>query len=105
MYLSILLAILFVILSLPTTYIWSDRICKPFIRTTYDNCPGLPTTWTHVIHGIGFALVAFVILYLKDVDFQTPSSAPVSSPALPPKIEIEKKSFKEIPTEHEQPNE
>lgn len=68
-YISVLLGILYVILSLPTTFLWSDKLLKGMsIRTTYDNAPGLPTVWGNVAHGILFIFISYIILAQKDYD-------------------------------------
>ena len=66
---STLLAITSVLLSLPVTYSLSDRITKSFsVRTTFDNCPGLPTVVGSILHGFVFMILAYIIIIYKNVD-------------------------------------
>lgn len=60
---SLLLAIAFLIVSHPNTYIYTDSVFKRMhIRTTYDNAPGLPTVPGLLIHGAFMFIVSFIIL-------------------------------------------
>lgn len=66
-YISLLLSILFIVLSLPSTFSWSDKLLKRMkIRTTFDNCPGLPTVLGSIVHGLLFLIIAYIILSNKD---------------------------------------
>jgi hypothetical protein len=72
-YISLLLAIIYIILSLPISFSWSDKLLKSTkIRTTYDNCPGLPTVWGNIVHGIIFVIIAYIILTQKDLTISPP---------------------------------
>lgn len=65
-YISILLAILYVVLSLPDVYISLDRyIPHAYMRFTYDNCPGIPTMKGMMALGLVFFSISYIILYLK----------------------------------------
>ena len=66
-YTSVLIAIIFILGSLPITYTLSDKVLKYFkVRTTFDNCPGLPTIPGLLIHAILVALTVYVILLYKE---------------------------------------
>ena len=92
-YIAIALAIGFVILSLPNVYIFTDSIIpKNYLRITFDNCPGVPTTQGIIVHAILFLIYAFVILYFKFNNYSSSSSSSSSSSppypsSSPPKIE------------------
>lgn len=63
---AIILSIMFVILSLPKVYIFTDSVIpKNYIRITFDNCPGVPTTQGIIIHAFIFFIFAFIILFFK----------------------------------------
>lgn len=65
-YISLLLAILYVIMSLPDVYISLDRyIPHAYMRFTYDNCPGIPTTKGMMSLGVVFFCISYIILYMK----------------------------------------
>ena len=86
-YLSILLAIIFILISLPGCYGITDSILsKSNIRTTFDNAPGVPTVTGSVVHGFLYAVIAYIVLFLKD-------KTPIQEP---PKIKIEKPDTEEI---------
>jgi len=63
---SLLLSVVMIILSLPISYTLSDTMMQRFkLRTTFDNCPGLPTPQGSLIHAGLFALIAYLILTYK----------------------------------------
>ncbi len=65
-HLSILLAILYVLMSLPDVYMYLDRyVPHAYMRFTYDNCPGIPTVKGMIVLGIVFFCLTYVILYTK----------------------------------------
>lgn len=65
-HLSLLLAILYVLMSLPDVYIYIDRyVPRTYMRFTYDNCPGIPTVKGMVAMGVVFFGITYVILYTK----------------------------------------
>lgn len=67
LYTALLLALIYIILSLPVTFQFTDSILRPArVRTTFDNCPGLATVSGSIAHGILFAVIAYVILIYKD---------------------------------------
>ncbi len=69
---ALLLSITYILLSLPITYTWSDTFAKKFtIRTSFDNCPGLPTLWGSITHGLFFLLFSYAILVSKNDDAPT----------------------------------
>jgi len=64
---ALALALLFFLLSLPFTYIQSDKVLSTFkIRTTFDTRQGLPTTQGLVIHTVVFFVCAVILLMTKD---------------------------------------
>lgn len=67
LYISILVSILYVLLSLPCAYSFTDKLLKSsYIRTTFDNCPGLPTVSGSIIHGIFFMGITYIVLIFKE---------------------------------------
>jgi hypothetical protein len=68
---SILIAIFFIMLSAPQTYAFTDKLLKPMhLRTTFDNCFGLPTMAGIVVHGVVMFILAFILLKTKTVDIE-----------------------------------
>lgn len=66
-FISLLGALGFILLSLPYSYSFSDKILNYYsIRTSFDNCPGLPTTNGIIIHSIIFFIGLYCILIFKD---------------------------------------
>jgi hypothetical protein len=66
-YLTILLSVLFILCSIPSSYNLSDTILtRSNIRTTFDNAPGIPTITGTIIHAITFAILTSIVLMLKD---------------------------------------
>ena len=66
---SILIAIFFIMLSAPQTYALTDKLLKPMhLRTTFDNCFGLPTMAGIIFHGVAMFILAFILLKTKTVD-------------------------------------
>ena len=67
LYISILIAIVFILGSLPVSYTLSDKVFKNFkVRTTFDNCPGLPTIFGLLIHAFLISIATYVILIYKE---------------------------------------
>ena len=66
---AILIALFFVMLSAPQAYSMTDKLLKPMhLRTTFDNCFGLPTMAGIVVHGVVMFILAFILLKTKTVD-------------------------------------
>ncbi len=85
-FLTMTLSILFILFSLSSGYILSDKILsKMHIRSTFDNCPGLPTVWGTILHASAFGVACFIILIYKDV---APSSTQIKIDAQPNLEEI-----------------
>lgn len=95
-YIAIALSIGFVILSLPNVYIFTDSIIpKNYLRITFDNCPGVPTTQGIIVHAFLFSIYAFLVLYLKFNHIS--SNSPIPSSVHPVQSKIEKKAI-QIPS-------
>lgn len=61
-----LLALLYIMLSLPKSFVLSHTIFKRFnIPTTFDNNPGVPTTFGLLVHAIIFSIIVYGILVAK----------------------------------------
>jgi hypothetical protein len=56
--------IAFIVLSLPMTYTLTDNYLKPSMRTTYDDCPGLPTPSGSILHGILTGLIVLGVSFI-----------------------------------------
>jgi hypothetical protein len=66
-YISLLLSLVTIILSMPSIFSVTDTIFRKMnIRTTYDNCPGLPTVYGNIIHGCMFGIICYITLSIKD---------------------------------------
>lgn len=66
LYIAIIISIGFVILSLPNAYVFTDSVIpKNYIRITFDNCPGIPTTQGILFHAFIFCIFTFIVLLLK----------------------------------------
>jgi hypothetical protein len=66
---SVMIGLLFILLSLPKTYQYMDitfRLAK--IRFTYDNCPGLPTITGIVINACILTIIAHILLRNESKD-------------------------------------
>lgn len=75
---AIALSILFFLLSMPMTYVQSDKFLKTWnIRTTFDTKQGLPTTIGIVLHAGFFFLLAMAILIAKENTSQEVSKKPL----------------------------
>lgn len=63
---SLLLAIAFLIISHPLTYIYSNRLLARInVRTSFDNAPGLPTVTGLLVHSGVMFLVSAFLMYRK----------------------------------------
>lgn len=61
-----LLALLYVMFSLPKSFVLSHTIFKRFnIPITFDNNPGVPTTFGLLIHALIFLVIVYGILVTK----------------------------------------
>jgi hypothetical protein len=68
-----MVSIIYVLLSTPNALSFTDNLTKKFnIRTTYDNCEGLPTLYGLVIHGFILCIITFFILSWKDNETTIP---------------------------------
>lgn len=66
LYLALLLAILYVLLSLPLVYETTNKFMGHSMMITYPNCPGLPTLTGTLAHGTVFLVLAYILLRMKD---------------------------------------
>ena len=68
LYIALVLGMLFLIMSSPSMYKLSNSLLlQTPIRTTFENCPGIPTNGGLVVHSLVMASIAFLILSSKDV--------------------------------------
>lgn len=71
---SVLVSLLFIILSQPKMYIFTNSLFKSSgIITTLDNCPGIPSIYGLAIHSVLFFGLTFLILTI-DTNSQTEST-------------------------------
>lgn len=89
-YISLILAILFVILSLPDVYLFMDRnIPHRYIRFTYDNCPGLPTLKGKMSIGFVFFCISYLLLQTKlDTSKEPVEDIKIENNEIPSDLEI-----------------
>lgn len=82
---SLLLAIAFVILAHPQSYIFTDQLTKRSmrVRTTYDNAPGVPTIYGLLVHAVLFWIIAYGILRAKEPSNTTTYHTPIILPPRP----------------------
>jgi hypothetical protein len=66
---SAILSLAFILLSNPNTYTFTDSLTKNYIRTTFDNCPGLPTIPGSIAHAVVFFGVAACALSVMSPDW------------------------------------
>lgn len=57
--------ILFIILSLPATFIFTNKLFHSVVQTTFDDCPGLPTLNGSTLHALLYAIIMFIILTMQ----------------------------------------
>lgn len=63
---SLLIALLYIIFSLPKSFVLSNSIFKSTgLKMTFDNAPGIPTFYGILLHSFVFMLIVFLILKLK----------------------------------------
>jgi hypothetical protein len=83
--LSALLALVFILFSVPMMYSATDRLGQRVgIRTSYDTCPGLPSPVGLLVHGCIFCISAWILLLLKPIPLGTPSTTPPLTKIDPP---------------------
>lgn len=67
--LSLLIGILFLLLSHPLTYQMTDKLLHSIrIRTSFDNVMGLPTVSGLLIHATVFTFLVFVVIQVKQTN-------------------------------------
>lgn len=100
--LACLLALLFVLCSLPKTYTLTDTYLKPIgIRTSFDNVQGMPSILGVFLHAIVFFVLVLISLLLKD---KSPSSSP-SHPSPPSTTPTQQQPLPSMYIHPEQKNE
>lgn len=62
---SILLGLAFIALSLPQTYVYTDKLLKSIVRMTYDDAQGMPTIYGILIHAFAFVLLYEILVRTK----------------------------------------
>jgi hypothetical protein len=63
---SFLISLLYIILSLPKSFVVSHSIFKSLgVPITFDNNPGVPTTFGLILHAIVFLIIVYIILAMK----------------------------------------